>query len=135
MARYTRILSAAFDGETLNLPVAAKISRRSGPLPAAGDDQSFPTSVQIAAAELSAEVRIRDIAIAEGLSLGREGSLSMVIAEADNANASRTVTLNPATLVGCELKYSQASVAEAVLHFAAGSTDGITSGFDAGVTP
>ncbi|MCD4823588.1 MAG: hypothetical protein K8S55_03205 [Phycisphaerae bacterium] len=131
MSRYARIKSAGFDGVSLSLPMGLKISRSRKPLPATADNHTFPTSLETAPATLTAELRTRDTAAAEGLELGREGTLSIEVVCADD-NTSRTITLTGTVLVGCELAYSQANLAEATLSFAVRSSDGTTDPFTAG---
>jgi len=77
------------------------------------------------------EVRLRDTAAAEALSLGQQANLSFTVAAADSASASRTVTVSGAVLMAVELAYEQATLATATLRFVAEAPDGITDPFSA----
>ena len=112
MSRYVGIASAAFDGIALPLPLSVRLSRQCQTSPAGGDGDLFATSVQIARPALAVEVRIRDTAVAEGLSLGRHGVLSF--------------TVTGAVLASVELSYEQIIPATATLRFVVQADDGLT---------
>lgn len=127
MERYQRITSVTFGALALPLPLSVRLSRKAEPQAARGDNDLFATSVQLAAPQMVAEVRIRGTAAAESLSLGQRGTLAITVAPAEAGKASRTITLAGAVLTAVELAYEQASMAAATLRFtaeaAAGNTD------------
>jgi len=119
MTRFANIVSACFDAVELPLPMSARIGRRSQPLPAAGDDDRFTRSVQLAPAMLTAEVTLRGIAAAEGLTLGQSGDLSLTLGSTQAGQLSRVIRLGVAVLYDIELTYTQQGMARATLKFAA----------------
>lgn len=123
MRRYDRIESVTFDGDALPLPLSVRLSRRGEPLPAAGDGEPFATSVQLGAATIAAEIRLRGLAAAEELILGCRGDLAIVLGAADGYHR-RTVRLFGAVLVAVEHAYEQAAMATALLRFVAEAADG-----------
>ncbi|MBI5723190.1 MAG: hypothetical protein HZA50_04470 [Planctomycetes bacterium] len=129
--RYSRILSATFNGGDLPLPLAVQIARKSAELPAGGDADAFSTSVQIERPVLQATVRIRGTATAEQLALGQSGSLVIRIASADGHVPDRTITIDQAVLTDISIDYQQTSPAAASLRFVAQSSDGQTDPFGA----
>lgn len=131
MSRYTRIQSVQFGLTTLPLPLSVKFSRRVEPVPALADADLFATSVQVAAPVLIAEVRIRDTAVAESLSLGDIGTLSVAIGPAADGQNARLITLEGAVLTDIELAYEQSAMAEAKLKFVAEASNGTSDPFAA----
>jgi len=129
MDRYMRILSASFDGSALPLPIEARLTRRAEPLPAAGDGDSFPSSVQLETPRTIVEVRIRGTKTAEGLSIGAAGELSLTVAAANSQAAARRITISRAVLAAVELAYEQTATATARLRFVAESIDGAAAPF------
>lgn len=132
MPRYTRIRSVSFDSTPLALPVSLRLSRRCEPQTAGGDDDTFVTSVQTTQPMLTAELRTRDTATAENLSLGRRGELSFTVQAAEQGGAWRNVALAGAVLVAVELTYEQTASALATLRFVAEAESGNTDPFSAG---
>ena len=131
MGRYTNIESASFGQTALSLPLSVRLSRQCRPNPARGDNDVFDTNVEISDVCIVAEVRLRDTAVAEGLLLGQQDTLSAIIAPAETGESSRTVTLTGAVLVAVELSYEQTAMATALLRFTAESSDGQTDPFGA----
>jgi len=129
MDRYMRILSASFDGSALPGPMEARLTRRAEPLPAAGDADSFASSVQLHAPRTIVEVRIRGTKAAEGFAIGAAGELSFTVAAANNQAAGRRITIARAILAAVELAYEQTAPATARLRFVAESLDGETDPF------
>jgi hypothetical protein len=127
--RYSRILSARFGEKALGLPLACRIGRVAAASPAGGDGDAFATSVQVATPVLTAELRIRDTASAESLTLGQCAELSLVIGAAAGDGLARRVRLAGAVLTGVELDYPQTGAASAVLKFAAQAASGAIDPF------
>ena len=134
MQRYVRIESITFDGTALPLPMSLRLSRRTQPLPATGEGEVFATSVQMGAATIGAKVRLRGVAAAEDMTLGRCGQLTGVISAADGSH-NRTVRLDRAVLVAVEHAYEQSTTASAVLRFVAEAPDGSEEPFAVEETP
>jgi len=130
MGRYTDIHSVSFAGSVLPLPLSARIVRKVEISPAGGEE-AFATSVQTAEAAVTAEVRIRDTAAAEALSLGEQGELVLTIGASESGQAGRAVTLAGAVLSAVELAYEQSSMASAVLRFVAEAAGGGSDPFSA----
>jgi len=131
MARYGPIESVRFGGADVPLPVSVRLSRSAAPLPAADAHAAFATSVQTDLPVLTAEVRTRATAVAEGLALGTRGDLVLTIAPAAAGIPARVVTLAGAVLVAIEHAYEQTSPATALLRFAAEADAGDTDPFHA----
>ena len=123
MTRFANIVSAHFDDVELLLPMAARIGRRSQPLPAAGDDDGFVRSVQLSPAMITGEVTLRGVAAAEGLTLGQSGELSFTLGPTRAGQPSRVVRLAGAVLYDIEQAYTQQGMAQATLKFAAQAED------------
>jgi len=121
MTRFANIVSACFDGVELPLPMSARIGRRSQPLPAAGDNDAFVRSVQRTPAMLTGEVTLRGLDVAETLTLGRSGELSVTLGATQAGQPSRVARLRGAVLHDIELTYTQQGMAQATLKFAAQS--------------
>ncbi len=119
MERYGRIQSVTFGQTPLPLPLSVRVSRRAEPMPAAGQEAAFATSVQIDAPVITAEVRLRGIAVPEGLSLGQRDTLSIVIDPTRAGQAGRSIMLAGAVLVAVETVYEQTAMAAATLRFVA----------------
>ncbi|RPI60334.1 MAG: hypothetical protein EHM48_07415 [Planctomycetaceae bacterium] len=128
MERYTHIESAAFGETVLPLPMSVRLSRRAEAMAAGGDNEIFATAVQLARPTITAEVRIRGIAAAEGLALGAQATLVIAIASA-SGGAGRTITLDGAVLTSLDVEYEQRSPATAILKFVAQADDGATDPF------
>jgi hypothetical protein len=126
VSRYTHITTAAFGDTNLPLPMWVKLSRHCQPLPAAGDNQRFASSVQLATPTISAAIQIRGTAVAESLSLGTEGDLVFAVLPAKSMIKARKITLHGAVLHAVELAYDQSEMACAVLRFVAACADGNT---------
>ena len=131
MERYGGITTVTFGQTSLGLPVSARLFRRAAASPAGGDDEAFVTSVQLDPPVTGIEVRVRDIAAAEGLSLGQADILVVQLAPTRSGQPGRTITIDSAVLTGVELQYDQAAPASAQLSFAAEATDGDTDPFAA----
>ena len=124
MNRYMHIDAARFGAIDLPLPLSVKLVRCCQPLPAGGDAETFATSIQLGRPVISAEVRIRDTAVAESLPLGQAGTLAFTVAPTRGGQAGRTVSMEGAVLHAVELTYEQAAMACAVLRFAAEAPGG-----------
>ena len=122
--RRGRILSASFGATDLPLPLSARVGRSCDALPAAGQADAFPTSVQTGEPRVTGEVRLRGIAAAEGLALGRIDTLTFTVAGARQGQPNRTATLAGAVLVGVETAFEQSGQAVATLRFVAEAPDG-----------
>ena len=131
MSRYTHIQTATFDQVNLPHPISIRLTRCVEPTSACYDNKIFPTSVEILGSSLTAEIRIRGTAAAEGLSLGQQGDLSFTVSPAAGGDLPRDVTLEGAVLVSVELSYQQAALATATLRFVAEATDGDQEPFSA----
>jgi hypothetical protein len=131
MERYLGISSVAFGQTPLPLPLSVRVTRQVQLEPAAGDADLYATSVQLTRPTIAAEVRIRDTAAPEGMSLGQKADLSFTIAPAQSGAPGRRVTLSGAVLVAVELAYEQSSLATATLRFVCESQDGQTDPFAA----
>ncbi len=129
MDRYACIESVTFGQTALPLPISVRVGRRANPIPAAGQNESFTTSIQTETPSITAEVRIRGTAVAEALSLGRKDTLSFTIAPGRSGQDGREITLTGAVLVAIELSYEQASMAAATLRFVAETDSGISDPF------
>ncbi len=121
MNRFGRIASATFGATNLPLPLSVKLSRRAEANSIGGDNDAFVTSVQLAGTSMAAELRIRGTAVAEGLSLGQQATLTCTLTPASSGQSGRTITLSGAVLVGIDLDYEQTSMATATLRFLAES--------------
>ena len=124
MNRYTRVENVSFGSTELPLVLSVKLARHCQPLPAGGDDEFFATSVQLGRPLITAEVRLRDTAAAESLSLGQIATLAFRVGGASSGQAGRNVQLEGAVLHSMELAYEQATMACAVLRFAAAAPHG-----------
>jgi hypothetical protein len=131
MARYGHIESVTFGQTALPLPLMVRVERRAEAIPAAGQDGEFATSVQMGGTSIAAEVRIRDTAVAESLSLGEQDNLSFTIAPSGPDQNGRSITLTGAVLVAVELTYDQSSMAVASLRFVAEASNSTTDPFSA----
>ncbi len=131
MSRYAGIQAASFGSTSLPLPVSLRLARRAETMRAAGDDDSFETSLQLGPTHLTAELRIRGTATAEALDVGSQDTLSVTIAPSTAAQAARTVTLAGAVLLAVELNYEQGKMASAMLRFAAEAANGTVDPFSA----
>lgn len=101
------------------------------PKPAGSDADAFLTSIQLERPVIRVEVRIRDTAVAESLSLGQMHVLSVQLAPTRSGQTGRTVSISNAVLMGIELQYEQAAPASAKLSFVAEAVDGNTDPFAA----
>lgn len=129
--RYSRILSANFDGGDLPLPMTVQVARKAVELPSGGDADIFNTSIQIERPVVEAIIRIRGTAAAEQLVLGQSGSLIVQIASADGQAPDRTITICQAILTDIEIEYQQTSPAVASLRFVSQSSNGMVDPFGA----
>jgi len=129
MARYGRIQSVCFGQTALPLPLSVRVERRAGTVTAAGQSDTFATSIQTEPAAIMAEVCIRGTAVAESLSLGERNTLSFVVAPSQSGQDGRSITLTGAILVAIELAYDQTSMAAATLRFVAEAANGTTDPF------
>ncbi|MFA6133386.1 MAG: hypothetical protein WC869_05140 [Phycisphaerae bacterium] len=134
MNRYLGIESLTFGQLPLPLPLSVHLSRQVAAMPAGGDGDLFATSIQLAKPTVLAEVRIRDTAAAEGLTLGEQGDLSFIVTSSD-AQQKRCVSLAGAVLVAVEYNYEQTAMATASLRFLAESDDGAADPFKGEVLP
>ena len=124
MNRYTRVENVSFGQTQLPLVLSVKLARHCQPLPAGGDNEFFATSVQLGRPLISAEVRLRDTAAAESLSLGQVATLAFSVGGASSGQAGRSVQLAGAVLHSMDLTYEQAAMACAVLRFVAAAPQG-----------
>jgi len=131
MDRFTRIQSVTFGEQALGLPLWAKVFRRVEPLSAAGDADRFTRSVQFGPAVTGAEVKVRDVAAAEGLSPGQKDTLTLHVVAADASRSDRVIEIAGAVLTAVEIEYAQGAPAAAVLRFEAESSDGQANPFAA----
>lgn len=129
MERYGAVASVAFDGTSLPLPISVRLSRLAKPLPAAADSDAFFTSIQIDRPLIRIEVHIRDTGVAENLSLGQSGVLSVQLLPTRSGQIGRDISIGNAVLVGIELQYQQAAPASAKLDFIAEASEGNTDPF------
>lgn len=121
MDRYSRIRSATFDSIVLPLPLSARVGRHAEAAVKNGDGGPFAGSVEFTGEQVRAEIEIRGVAVAETLTLGRQGDLSLVIDGAASGQAARTITLAGAVLLGIEHVYGRQTFASARLTFIAQS--------------
>ncbi len=126
MGRYYRIQAASFGDTDLPLVVSARVSRQAEPLPAAGSDHRFATSVQLRPAGVAVELRLRATRVAEGLTVGDRAELRFTAMPADASSPMRQVTVAGAVVTAVEIGYAQNAPAVATLRFAAESADGLT---------
>ncbi len=131
MPRYTRIQSASFAGQALGLPVSAVVARRCEPLGRPGDLDAHPSSVQIRPLPDEIALTVRDVATADELTIGSQGTVALEIASADGVTPGRSVRLGGAVLTRVETRYAQDAPATAVLRFVCESADGTTDPFHA----
>jgi len=131
MERYGPITNVTFDQSTLPLPMSVRLLRQAGPLPARSDCEAFSTSIQTEAPILAVELRMRDTAVAEELSLGQSGPLTVELAPTRSGQQGRSISINHAVLTGIELEYAQTVLAVAKLHFVAEASDGGIDPFSA----
>jgi hypothetical protein len=124
MERYGDILGVTFAGGVLALPISVRLARVARPRPAGGDGDAFATSVQLDRPLVSVEVRIRDSAAAESLSLGQSGTLSVEIGATRSGQQGRILYVQQAVVTGIELEYRQAAPAVAVVTFTGEAVDG-----------
>ncbi len=124
MERYGAIVSVFFAGTELSLPISVRLTRSSRPDAAGGDNEIFPTSIQLAEPALSVEVRSGDASLADALALGSAGELSVQIAPTRTGQAGRRIQINTAVLVAAEAQYEQNAPAVARLVFAAQAAGG-----------
>ena len=131
MERYGGIIQATFDQTVLSLPTELRLWRTAAPLPARGDGEAFSTSLQLAGPSIGAEISLRDTAVAEELSLGQAGELSVELAPTRAGQSGRVVSIRQAVLTGIELHYQQVSTAMAKLTFHAQAVEGSADPFSA----
>ena len=131
MERYGAITGATFGQTSLSGPISVRLVRQANPMPMGSDSDAFVTSVQLGRPVIGIEVRIRDTAVAEGLSLGQADVLSIEIAATRSGQAGRSISVTNAVLTGIEFQYEQSAPAVAKLTFAAEATDGETDPFAA----
>jgi len=131
MPRYVRIQSVSFGGTALALPLSIRLCRKADTAITSGDSDLFATSIQLARQIIIAELRTRETAAAESLSVGQQETLSFTVAPGQAGAASRTISLVGAVLTDVELTYEQSSMAVAKLRFAAEASDGATDPFSA----
>ena len=131
MSRYTRIQSVQFGQTSLPLPLSVRFSRRTEAMPSFADSDIFATSVQVGAPVLVAEVSVRGTAVAESLSLGDVGTLSVTIGPTGAGQTARLVALDGAVLTNIELIYEQSAMAVARLQFVAEAPSGVSDPFAA----
>ncbi len=129
MERYGPITNVTFGQSTLPLPMSVRLLRQAGPLPARSDCDAFCTSIQIDQPVLAVELRMRDTAVAEDLSLGQSGLLTVQLAPTRSGQEGRTISINHAVLTAIELQYDQTVPAVAKLNFVAEAGDGDTDPF------
>ena len=126
MSRYGAVDVVHFGEVTLPHPLSVRLGRRAEPASAAGQNDAFATSVQVSAATITAEVRLRGTAVAEALTLGQQDDLTFTMRPTSASQSARDVTVAGAVLVSIETVYEQASLASAVLRFVAEAADGLT---------
>ena len=131
MSRYANIETVTFDQTSLPLPLSVRLSRKVEPKGAGGDGDLFATSIEISRPLLTAELRLRQTAVAESLSLGQQGDLLLVVSSTRDGSPPRQVTLSGAVLIAVELTYEQSAMATAVLRFVAEAADGQQEPFSA----
>ena len=129
MERYGAISSIAFGEVSLSLPMSVRVFRRAEADAAGCDSDRFATSAELAQPVIGLEVRTRDTAAAEGLSLGQAGLLVVELAGTRAGQTGRSVSIDQAVLTGIELHYAQAAPASVKLTFLAEATDGNTDPF------
>ena len=131
MRRYLAIASVTFGSVELAGPRSVRLARSAVPSPARGDDQRLPSSVELIDAALTVDLVVRDTRSAEGLAIGQQDTLEIVLAP-DAADApARAVRVEHAILSAVELYYGQSAPAEATLRFVAQCPDGLTEPFSA----
>lgn len=129
MERYDAISSITFGQVSLALPMSVLVSRRAETKLAGNDSDHFATNVQLGTPAIRIEVRTRDTAAAEGLSLGQDGLLSIELCGTRAGQARRAVDIDQAVLTGMDLHYEQASPASVKLTFVAEAGNGNTDPF------
>ncbi len=129
MERYGDITSATFDQTALPGPISIRLLRQTKPSPMGGDNDAFTTSIQLSRPVISIEIRIRDTAVADGLSLGQAGVLAIEIAATRNGQNGRSISITDAVLTGIEFQYEQSAPAVAKLTFTAEANEGNTDPF------
>ncbi len=131
MERYGAIANATFGQTALSGPISVRLARHAEPVPMGGDSDAFFTSIQLSRPVIEIEVRIGDTAVADGLSLGQAGVLSIEIAPTRSGQAGRSITVTNAVLTGIGFQYEQSAPAVAKLTFTAEASDGNTDPFTA----
>ncbi len=131
MGRYGAISSITFGQTSLAFPISVRVFRQAQAAPASGDSGRFATSMQLREHMIGVEVRTRDTATVEGLSLGQDGVLSIELAGTSSGQTGRTVTIDEAVLTGIDLYYEQTTPASVKLTFFAEAGDGETDPFSA----
>jgi len=129
MERYGDITSATFDQTALTGPVSVRILRQAKPAPMGSDNDTFSTSIQLSMPVINIEVRIRDTAVADGLSLGQAGVLAIEIAATRDGQNGRSISITDVVLIGIEFQYEQSTPAVAKLTFTAQANQGNTDPF------
>lgn len=129
MERYGDIAGATFDQTVLSGPVSVRILRQAKPAPMSGDNDAFSTSIQLSGPVINIEVRIRDTAVADGLSLGQAGILAIEITATRSGQNGRSISITDAVLTAIEFQYEQSAPAVAKLTFTAEANEGNTDPF------
>ncbi len=129
MERYGDITSATFDQTALSGPVSVRILRQAKPAPMGSDNDAFSISIQLSRPVINIEIRIRDTAVADGLSLGQAGVLAIEIAPTRSEQNGRSISITDAVLIGIEFQYEQSAPAVAKLTFTAQANEGNTDPF------
>ena len=129
MSHYTTIQAATFDEVPLASVLMVRIVRRAATSASAGDSDAFVTSVQPAPVQIEAELRTRDLAMAEALAIGTQGVLAFTTASAQPSLPGREIALAGAVLSAVELTYEQTAMGVATLRFIAEAADGSTDPF------
>jgi len=121
------IYDASFAGTSLKRAVSLELHGVMGEVvSAAGDDDLFPTIVQVVGKRLKFDVRLMDVVGAVGLTVGDAGTVTGKLTALGTGSAQQ-VTISNAVCTGISATSAHGRPGEAIVHFEAASADGETS--------